>query len=67
MAITSLPILGRGHSGWSHLKGVVFSETRLPLVHNEMCDSFRCHYPGVRGCHAELVTTMWFTAVLVNN
>ena len=62
MAIPSLPILGRVHSGWSHLRGVVFSEARLPLVHNEMCDSIRSHYPD-----AELVMTMWFTAFLVNN
>ena len=67
MAIMSLPILGRVHSGWSHLRGVVLSEAGLPFVHNEICHSIRSHYPGVRGCHAELVTTMWFTAFLVNN
>ena len=26
MAIMSSPILGRGHSGWSHLRGVVLSK-----------------------------------------
>ena len=39
---------------------------RIPIVHNEMCHSIRSHYTQERLHHAELVMTMWFTAVLVN-
>ena len=66
MAIMSLPILGRGHGGWSHLRGFGLSKQNYHLytmkcaTQSEATTQDRVH-------HAELVTTMWFTAFLANN
>ena len=66
MAIMSLPILGIVNSGWSHLRGDVLLKQNYHL-HTMKCGTQSEATTQGRVHHAELVTTMWFTAFLANN
>ena len=66
MAIMSLPILGRGDGGWSHLRRVVLLKQNYHLYTMKCVTQSEATTQG-RVHHAELVMTMWFTAFLANN